>query len=141
LVDRLYPTPNLSPDDTVLCNKKELESLIISNWLILPADRLDEDDDETTTWRSRNIEDQYTVYAGFDLLEGDYYFRNFESLREFQLIHGVQCYAHEFYQAKEKGYIEQRTFIVTDQNVVKLWLVRQSFYDARIGLHFDEPDI
>jgi len=141
LVDRLYPTPNLAPDDSVLRNKKELETLVISNWLILPADKLDEDDDETTTWRSRDIERQYTVYVDFDLFEGDHYFRNFESLREFQLLHGVQCYAHEFHRAKEKGYIEHRTFIVGDQNVVKLWLVRQPFYDSRIGLHFDEPDI
>jgi len=140
LVDKLYPEPSLSPEDTVLLNRRELESLVISNWLLLPADKLDEDDDETALWKSRNIESQYTVYVDFDLFEGDFFFPSFGALKEFQLLHGVQCYAHEFHQARENGYIEQRTFIVGEHSEVKLWLVRKSFYDSRMGLHFDKPD-
>lgn len=140
LLNRLYPKPNLSPDDRVVSNSRELENLLISNWLILPADRLDEDDDETADWKSRDIEPQYTVYVDFDLFEGNFFFRNFGALREFQLLHGVQCYAHEFHHAREKEYIELRTFIVGDQPEIKLCLVRPAFYDSRLGLHFDEMD-
>ena len=138
LVDQLYPSHSLSPEDSVLSNAIELERLIISNWLILPANKLDENDDETATWRSRNIEPQYTVYVDFDVIESNFYFKNFGALREFQLIYGVQCYAHEFHQAREKGYIEQMTFMIGEESEVILWLARSSFYDSKIGLHFDK---
>lgn len=137
MVNRIYADIEVAPEDRAVRNQEELEQLCIDNWLILPADRLDEDDDETFAWKSRDIDAQYTVFVNFDLFEDTQYLPNRTALREFQILHGVQCYAYEFNAAKENGFIEQATLLIGDDLKVSLWFVGRKYYDSKMGLHFD----
>jgi CRISPR-associated endonuclease/helicase Cas3 len=140
LIERIYDRPyEVSPQ--VKNNVKELQNLSISNWLILPADILDIDDDHTQEWKCRDIAPQITIYANLDLFEFEQYFTNRSELRQFQIRHGIKCYAYEFLQALEKGYIEKATFIIGEEKKQTLWVVRNKFYSSKIGLSFNEIDI
>jgi len=137
LVDTLYATSSKDTDYSILGNKKELEDLMIANWLILPAEEVEHDDDHTQTWKSRDIDYQYTVYVGVDTFDLNYYFPNVQTFREFKIRHGVQCYAYEFQRAKEEGKIDATTFCIGDESTIQLWLVRRNFYNSKLGLCFD----
>lgn len=135
-VNQLYPeAKELAPH--VKENKRELEKLIVTNWLILPKEELQQDDDRTKEWRSRDIPPQYTVYADYDYLFEGNVFDNRSARREFEIRHGIQCYAYEFNAAYQNNWISETSFFVREEEE-KLFLVRPPFYDSDIGLHFDD---
>ncbi len=138
LVNQLYPEANtLEPH--VRDNKRELENLIISNWLILPAEELAQDDDQTVRWKSRDIPPQYTIFADYDYLFETNTFDNRSKRREFEIRHGIQCYAYEFNTAHKNKWVEEVSFFVREEEE-KLFLVRPQFYNNEVGLHFYGED-
>ncbi|MGD8781951.1 MAG: CRISPR-associated helicase Cas3' [Ignavibacteria bacterium] len=138
LVDKIYPQMKNEMPNYILNNMEELKKLFISNWLILPADQLDIDDDNTIEWKSRDIAPQYTVYVDVDLFNNDYYFQNRSEFRRFQIRHGVQCYDYELYQAKKNGFIDQATFYIGEDKKQALWVVNSKFYNSKRGLYFHD---
>lgn len=138
LVDNVYKEKKDDVPHYVLNNMKELKNLFISNWLILPADQLDIDDDNTKEWKCRNIEPQITVYAKVDLFNNEYYFKNKSDFRQFQIRHGIRCYNWEFQNAKKNGYIEPCSFYIGDDKKFELYVVKNQFYDENKGLWFGE---
>ncbi|MEW6005841.1 MAG: CRISPR-associated helicase Cas3' [Stygiobacter sp.] len=137
LVDKIYDTQDNNVSSQAINNMKEFQNLVISNWLILPADQIDTDDDHTQEWKCRDIDSQYTIYVNVDLFEGEQYFQNKSMFRQFQIRHGIQCYAYEFHKALEKGYIEKVTFYIGEEQKQSLWIVRKNYYDSKIGLNFN----
>jgi CRISPR-associated endonuclease/helicase Cas3 len=137
LVNEIYTKQNDNFSSKSINNMKELQHLAILNWLILPADLVDTDDDHTQEWKCRDIDSLSTIYI-YDLFEGEQYFPNKSLFRQFQIRNGIQCYAYEFHKAKEKNYIEKATFYIGDEQKQKLCIVRKNFYDSKIGLHFDD---
>lgn len=137
LVDEIYKKQNDTFSLKSIKNMEEFQKLAILNWLILPADQVDTDDDHIQEWKCRDVDPQYTIYI-YDLFEGEQYFPNKSLLRQFQNRNGIQCYAYEFHQALEKKYIESATFYVGDEKEQKLYIVGKKFYDSKLGLHFDE---
>jgi hypothetical protein len=70
LVDELYPTVPPEPSD-IRVNRQALEDCVALNWLLLPEERSQEDDDHTKDWRSRDIPPQVTVYADYQTIALD----------------------------------------------------------------------
>lgn len=139
LVNEIYSNQSVNYSSRSIRNMKELENLAIDNWLILPADQLDSDDDHTQNWKCRDIDIQYTLYT-YDLFEGEQYFQNRSILRQFQIRNSIQCYAYEFHQALKRNYIEKATFYVGDETKLSLYIIGGKYYDSQIGLHFDEVE-
>jgi CRISPR-associated endonuclease/helicase Cas3 len=137
LVNELYTVPDdFAP--YVRDNKRELENLVVNNWLILPAEQLDQDDDQTMRWKSRDVPPQYTIFANYDIWFDNLStsFDNRSQRREFEIRYGIQCYAWEFNQAVRNKWVEDITFMIREESEV-LYIVRSPFYDSEIGLHFD----
>jgi CRISPR-associated endonuclease/helicase Cas3 len=136
LVDSIYKENKDDVSHYILNNMKELKNLFVSNWLILPADKLDLDDDCTLEWRCRDIDPQITLYVSVNLFNNEYYFNDKSEFRRFQIRHGIQCYNYEFHQAKKNGYIERISFYIGDDKHEYLWVVNNQFYNPKVGLSF-----
>ena len=150
-VNRLYP--NMKEDATdALQNKKQLERLVVANWLILPAETVEEetaeDSDQTKDWRSRDIPYQYTIFTGFnpsfDFGDDEDGYRpptNKSELREFEAKYGISCYAYEYHRAKEKGKIyslkngKPLIFDIKGEEVTREF-VPSIYYNKDTGLNF-----
>ncbi|MBZ0179188.1 MAG: CRISPR-associated helicase Cas3' [Melioribacteraceae bacterium] len=138
LVEKIYPKMEVGSSASTLNNMEELKKLFISNWLILPATQLEQDDSNTSEWKSRDIPPQFTVYVNVDLFNNDYFFKNKSEFKQFEIRHGVQCYNYEFYKAKNNGFIEPATFYIGEDYELKLWIVKRSYYSSVTGLSFKD---
>jgi CRISPR-associated endonuclease/helicase Cas3 len=142
LVNRLYPTA-AEPQPHVRDNRRALEDCVISNWLILPKEIIESNDDHTMNWKCRDIPPQYTVYAGYEssgfLDEPVWQPRNKTELREWEIRHGINCHTYEFNLAFENGLLNEETFIIGDERV-KRFTVRPAYYNSETGLDFTVRD-
>ena len=139
LVNQLYPSENaLEPH--VIKNIRALEDMIVTNWLILPKQFVESDDDQTQEWKSRDIPFQQTIYAGFDdpFLETDFIEpTNKTELKEFEIRYGLICYSYEYHRAIENRVIEERKFdLGYDEIVVRPVIRNQIHYNEDVGLNF-----
>lgn len=153
LVNELYPNLKESTTDA-LQNKKQLERLVVANWLILPEyaneDKSAEDSDEgIINWRSRDIPFQYTVFTGFENNGLDDDFdppTNKAELREFEARYGVTLYAYEYHRARKEGKIEADNnalkFTIRGEVVTREYISSPRYYDKYLGLKlsFDDFD-
>jgi CRISPR-associated endonuclease/helicase Cas3 len=142
LVNRLYPTV---PEIKVHAreNQRKLNDLILNNWLILPAEDVKEDQEETLHWRCRDIPPQSTIYVeeegsnfdgGSEALP-----TNKTELRQWEIRRGINIYAYEFHQARENGLLELRkwSFGYEKEIEVEKFVVRPGFYNENLGLNWE----
>lgn len=138
-VNELYPTLDELPTNA-RANSKKLKELICHNWLILPAEEVQEDQEDTINWSCRDIAPQCTVYAeeepsNFDFADTYGLPTNKTELRRWEIRHGINIYAYEFYQAITDGLL-----ICTPLNIgyekepVIKYLIASHCYDAQLGL-------
>jgi CRISPR-associated endonuclease/helicase Cas3 len=151
LVNELYPNLKESTSDA-LQNKKQLDRLVVANWLILPEyaneDKSAEDSDEgIINWRSRDIPFQYTVFTGFENNGLDDDFdppTNKAELREFEARYGVTLYAYEYHRARKDGKIEADNnalkFNIRGEIVTREYVQSPRYYDEYIGLKLSFDD-
>lgn len=152
-VNQLYPNLRKASSDAIF-NKKQLENLVVANWLILPAETVEEetaeDSDQTKNWRSRDIPFQYTIFTGFDpnflsFDDRDEYKppTNKSELREFEARYGISCYAYEYNKAKKAGKIDSLengrllNFDIKGEIVTREF-VPQNYYNKETGLNFND---
>ena len=62
LVNKIYSNKAFDNEEAIV-NKEKLEKMIKQNWLILPKDESDLDDEGIVDWRTRNIGGQINLYA------------------------------------------------------------------------------
>lgn len=138
LVNMLCPiAPEIKPH--ARDNRRALEDCVITNWLILPAEQVEGDDDHTLNWRSRDVPPQYTIYADY---ESDIFMdsedpapHNKTELREWEIRHGINIYAYEFNTAVENGLLKPIHFMIGEELIERL-IVLPSYYDNERGLNF-----
>ena len=139
LVNKLYPSEK-EPESHVRANIRALEDMIVTNWLILPKQFVDGEDDRTKEWKSRDIPFQQTIFAGFEDsgLDDDYVEpTNKSQLKEFEIRYGIPCHAYEYNQAIESGIIKSKEFQLGYDEVVTRPVIRSSScYDKNFGLDF-----
>jgi len=151
LVDTLYPGTSAELSGRVRTNKRELNLLVMLNWLLLPAEmdkqKDDREEEHTETWYSRDIPPQRTLYVGFkasgvESESGDDEPRSWGQFREFQLQHGVKCHVYEFNKAVETGLLhesrDKTVFKLSREHEEEIWTVPLPCYDFETGLHLTE---
>jgi CRISPR-associated endonuclease/helicase Cas3 len=143
LVNQLYPAPEKLPQ-YVLDNRRALEKCAVLNWLILPVEKIEneDEDDGTKDWCSRDIPPQSTIYANFnvgnfDFDEPDEKPDTRAKRRRFELRHGVKCHAYEFNAARENNQLDPMEIQIRGNDKETVWLVREGFYNYAIGLDFN----
>lgn len=139
LVDILYAEIQEIESD-IRKNVRALQDCICTNWMILPAQHVEEDDERTKEWKSRDIPPQKTVIVdstiGIVDNNDSWTFRNRSQYRQYVLLHGIQIPAYEFERAKKEQFIEKTTVIVGDEDREILWIVRPNYYSEERGLYF-----
>lgn len=140
LVNEVYPTIEKELPH-IKINKRALENCIITNWLILPVENVENEDDNTKDWYSRDIPPQKTIFANYKesvvWKEGIKTFRNMSQRREFEIRHGIKCHNYEFNDAVKKDLVEKVSFTIGEELTEDLFLVKKEYYNSEIGLNFD----
>lgn len=144
-VNQLYPQLKAVASDALL-NKRQLENLVVANWLVLPAETIEEhtaeDSDQTKDWRSRDIPFQYTIFTGFQRNGLDDEYReptNKAELREFEARYGITCYAYEYLRAKKQGMIEEIYFDIKGETITREY-ASDRYYSSDTGLNFTDEN-
>ncbi len=145
LVDKLYPSiPEIKSDTRV--NQDRLKDMILQNWLILPAEEVKEDDEQTLKWRCRDIPPQVTVYieetkSNF-IDEDSVTFKNKTELRQWENSHGLNIYPHEFDKAFRDGNVSERHFPFgyDETEQISKFVVKSACYNKELGLTWNAID-
>ncbi|MFL6215836.1 MAG: CRISPR-associated helicase Cas3' [Blastocatellia bacterium] len=145
LVNQLYPNvPEIKVN--VRENQKKLNDLILNNWLILPAEEVKEDQEETLHWQCRNIPPQSTIYIedeASNIWDDDSprMPTNKTELRQWQIRHGINIHAYEFHNARkpENNFLVVRKFNFGYEREIEIemYIVRRGFYNENLGLNWE----
>lgn len=133
-------------DSKARLNQDKLHQLIGMNWLLSREDEVTPEADQTKDWCCRDIDPQVTVLVGlhgYDQFgEGTQWVRSRQEWSKKQLEHGITCQAYEFHRAKKKGCLDKVHFVIGSDadETITAWLVKPDFYDAKLGLCFDDPE-
>jgi len=145
LVNTIYP--NIQKSSTRASeNKRMLQNHIINNWLITPAEQM-EDDGNTDRWSSRDIPPQKTVYgncsrSSFD--DGDgLIFKSWNDYNRFRLEHSIQCPVYLYKSAETDGKIvKQHAYIMSNSkdecSTEEIDVVDKAYYSFEFGLHLED---
>lgn len=141
LVDELYPNiPEVKSDTRV--NQDRLKDMIFQNWLILPAEEVKEDDEQTLKWRCRDIPPQVTVYVEeqqSNFIEDTIKFTNKTELRQWENSHSLNIYPYEFDKAVKDGNVSEHKypFGFDDKEIICKLIVKSNCYSKEFGLDWD----
>jgi CRISPR-associated endonuclease/helicase Cas3 len=139
LVNTLYPVIS---DDSVSTreNQKKLSDMIFQNWLILPAEEVKEDDEQTLKWRCRDIPPQVTVYVEESksnfMDEDSISFKNKTELRQWENSHSLNIYPYEFDKAVKDANVSERHYIFgyDESEKISKYIVKSTCYSKELGL-------
>lgn len=142
LVNELYPEP-LALLPRVRDNCRAMEDCIVGNWLILPVEKVRDDEDDTKEWKSRDIPAQVTVYANYKhsgIVEDNNTPRTWFEFRKFQLQHGIECPKYQFNKACDSGILTEydQTAFVIGEETEDVWIIPARFYDFNLGLYLED---
>jgi CRISPR-associated endonuclease/helicase Cas3 len=148
LVDELYPDKPILVSALIRNNCDAMERCLRNNWLLLPSETVEDDEDSTQYWRSRNIPPQRTIYADYKIsgIEGLEEARpdTWSKFRAFQLRHGIQCHVYEFNRAITDGLLiesrDKTIFTIGDDHDETIWVAPRQYYDFDLGLHLFEDE-
>ena len=142
LVDELYPNiPEIKSDTRV--NQDRLKDMIFQNWLILPAEEVKEDDEQTLKWRCRDIPPQVTVYVEKSqsnfMDEDSITFKNKTELRQWENSHSLNIYPYEFDKAVKDGNVSERLFPFgyDETEQISKFIVNPNCYYKDSGLNWN----
>ncbi|WP_460586425.1 CRISPR-associated helicase Cas3' [Hymenobacter arcticus] len=141
LVNELYPITKKA-ENYVLENAEKLEKAAVLNWLLLPKAEIEENDEGTPEWKSRDIGPQKVVYAAtnFSPFEKDsdpLVFNNSMAFREWALPHVISIPVYDFLRAQRVGKLEDVTIHISQEQET-IWTVKPLYYDSSQGLRFDK---
>lgn len=116
-------------------NAQSLKEMFVNNWLINPKEQTNREDEDTMEWKSRDIGPQKTVFV-----------RKPESKRmskrdfqEYELLHGINIPLYKLSKIRKAHRIDQETVLVgntLNEQALPIDIVREGFYDERLGLNF-----
>lgn len=133
-VNQLYPEqPTFS--DHAITNQQDYNNLIRHNWLILPDTYADDDEGQVgSTWSSRHIPPQQTVYVSCP-----HHLSSYDELYTFALEYGVSVPMYLLEKELGKGDNKSRikkVEIKLAKNQEKILIYFTSDYDSKMGLAF-----
>jgi len=117
-------------------NSDKLKNHVISNWLILPEALLNEDDESTNFWKSRNIPHHIDVFVEEPLK----YFHNYRDYMYFKNQFGVACPLYLVEPAKKTGQLIPMSITVGDDEF-NIYFTNKDVYSYQTGLYFKRAEI
>lgn len=131
LVNQVYDVQQELPDDAKR-NAQKLQDSFIYNWLILPANEMKEDEEETEHWKSRNIPAQVTVFR----IHPDGYFKNYMEFQAFKNESGIAIPIYLAERGISNGSISLSEIGVRDEKR-NILIASNSAYSFEEGLNIE----
>jgi CRISPR-associated endonuclease/helicase Cas3 len=131
LVNKVYSDAFKFSNEAII-NARKLEESFVSNWLILPAEEMEEDKEETKSWKSRDIDPQVTVFVEIP----ETYFKNYMEFQEFKNEYGVPVQAYLVDQGLKKGSLSHYQIGVRDEERTVI-VANPAAYSFEEGLQID----
>ena len=127
-----------TPSTRTQRNRKELESRLITSWMIVRVNEADEDDTAVGKWKCRNIPAQQKVYVcewKTNIVDGENemsfpYWRKF---REWETEHAISVLSYEVKLGCECGTVESIR-VVIGEDVEQIFIADNKSYNFARGL-------
>lgn len=127
-----------TPSSRTKTNRDKLEKLLITNWMIVPAAEIGEDDDGTKDWKSRDIAPQKKVYvskgsASIVSDDDEFFFRSWRGYREWETETAISVGSYEVALGVKNGALQKATvFVGEDEEII--FLANKNAYTFERGL-------
>jgi CRISPR-associated endonuclease/helicase Cas3 len=131
LVNKVYDEQQEFSDDAKR-NAQKLEESFIYNWLILPANEMKEDEEETEHWKSRNIPAQVTVF----IIHPEGYFKNYMEFQAFKNESGIAIPIYLAERGISNGSISSSEIGIRDEKR-NILIASNAAYSFEEGLNID----
>jgi len=131
LVNKVYDKLQESTSDAIN-NARCLEESFIANWLILPADEMKEDEEDTMQWKSRNIPSQVTIFTKHP----DGYFKNYMDFQAFKNEWGIAIPIYLAQRGISNSSISSKKIGIRDEKR-NILVASESAYSFEEGLNID----
>lgn len=131
LVNSVY-SEELAFSNKAINNANHLEEHFITNWLILPADKMEEDVEETEHWKSRDIDAQITVFIKVP----ENYFKNYMEFQEFKNEWGIPIQYYLVHQGLKNGSLSIHKAAIRDDERTII-VANSAAYSFEEGLQID----
>ncbi|MFT4343957.1 MAG: CRISPR-associated helicase Cas3' [Candidatus Woesearchaeota archaeon] len=135
IVNKIYPTQE-EFSSIANENSQKLIDYLHSRWLILPSDQTKEDDEETTFWKSRNIQPTVDVIV-YEVPE---YFHTYEEFIEFKITSTVSLPIYLVTKGIKNHLISKKMVQVGEDKHEVLFDIKRS-YCFNKGFVFEEENI
>ncbi len=127
-----------TPSGRTKTNQDKLEKLLITNWMIVQAAEIGEDDDGTKDWKSRDIPLQKKVYVSKtsnSILSDDdeFFFRSWRGFREWETETAISVLSYEVALGVKNGALQKTTIFVGEDEEV-IFLANKNAYSFERGL-------
>ena len=133
LVNLVYKeVPKFS--DKAKDNAKELEKYFKNNWLILPAEQMDDESEATQGWKSRDIGDTITIFVK----EPESFFQNYMDYQKFKNLFGVSI---PYYILKMNESLVRFKTICIREEKMNIYFVEPDCYNSTKGLLFPDSQL
>src|SRR5690606_13299288 len=131
LVNKIYPE---QPQESVLAkyNAQQLMNYLHSRWLILPAEKIEEDDEETTHWKSRNIPPTQELFVN----ELKTFFTSYSKFIEYKLESSVSLPGYIIEKAERENLVSKHTIMISDVEY-SIFFDANNNYNQSKGMIFD----
>jgi CRISPR-associated endonuclease/helicase Cas3 len=130
LINLIYPEMvEFSPETQN--NIDNYRKSIVYNWLITPQEKLEEDDNSSNFWKSRNIGNQSEVFTVNPESINDCYFDSYNDFNLFKNQCALSCPNYILNNAIKEGLIYKQPIIIRDD---KKEISIAQHYSKKIGL-------
>lgn len=121
-----------------IANAKLLKEHIYANWLINPMQKIEEDDNSTNFWKSRNIPSQSSVCIR---KPKSFYFKSYTDFQSWKLINAIEVPAYLIEKYRKEHIIDIFPIQIYDERS-SIWLIKKEFYNFEKGIFLpDEENI
>jgi CRISPR-associated endonuclease/helicase Cas3 len=130
LINLIYPEMiDFSPEAQY--NIDNYRKSIVYNWLITPQEKLEEDDNSSNFWKSRNIGNQSEVFTINPESIYDCYFDSYNEFNLFKNQHALNCPNYLLINAIKEGLIYKQTITIRDDKI-EIYIAQH--YNEKMGL-------
>jgi CRISPR-associated endonuclease/helicase Cas3 len=134
LINLIYPEMmEFSPETQV--NIDNYRKNIVYNWLINPKEKLEEDDNSSNFWKSRNIGNQSEVFTVNPKSINDCYFENYNDFNFFKSEYALNCPNYLIAQGVKKGSIYKQIIRIREEKM-EVYIAQK--YNDEVGLILDD---
>jgi CRISPR-associated endonuclease/helicase Cas3 len=132
LINKVYPSFETF-QDRAKHNAELLKTKFVNNWVILPLETTNEDDNESSEWKSRDISSNETVFVNFP--ESDF-FNNWNDFMEFKLEFGIDIPYYLIKKGLENNRVSVHKVNIGEDNFQSIYIALNS-YSEEVGLQMD----